>query len=137
MATSQSKEKPDEPVKTKFFELIHKTGNFFDSKDSLAHCISSDFKKSAGIARSFKRKFPYNFPETTNSPLFVQQLNDRFIYHLVTKKRFSQKPTYDSLRQSLEAMTNHAKKHKVTEISMPKAGCGLDRLEWYKVERLI
>ena len=92
---------------------------------------------SAGIARSFKRKFPYNFPESTNSPLFVQQVGDRSIYHLVTKKRFFQKPTYDSLRQSLEAMTNHANKQKVTQISMPKAGCGLDRLEWYKVERLI
>ena len=34
-------------------------------------------------------------------------------------------------------MTNHANKYKVTQISMPKTGCGLDRLEWYKVERLI
>ena len=92
---------------------------------------------SAGIARSFKRKFPYIFPERTSSPLFVQETDDRVIYHLVTKKRFFQKPTYDSLRQSLEAMTNHAIKHKVTQISMAKAGCGLDRLEWYKVERLI
>ena len=32
---------------------------------------------------------------------------------------------------------NHANKHKVTQISMPKAGCGLDRIEWHKVERLI
>ena len=34
-------------------------------------------------------------------------------------------------------MINHANKHKVTHISMPKAGCGLDRLEWHKVECLI
>ena len=34
-------------------------------------------------------------------------------------------------------MTNHAKKHKVIQISMRKAGCGLDRLEWHQVERLI
>ena len=34
-------------------------------------------------------------------------------------------------------MTKHANKHKVTQISMPRAGCGLDRLEWYKVERLV
>ena len=134
---SQSKEKPDEPVKIKLFELRHKNGNLFESKDSLAHCILSDFKMSAGIARSFKRKFPYNFPESTNSPLFVQQIDNRLIYHSVTKKRFFQKPTYDSLRQSLEAMTNNANKHKVTQISTPKAGCGLDRLERYKVERLI
>ena len=99
VTTSQSKEELDEPVKTKFFELIQKNGNLFQRKYSLARCISSDFKMSAGIARRFKRKFPYNFPENTNSPLLVQQLNDRFIYHLVTKKRFFKKPTYDSLRQ--------------------------------------
>ena len=137
VATSQSKGKLDEPVKTKFFELIYKNCNLFESKDSLAHCISSDVKMSAGIARSVKRKFPFNFPESTNSSLFVQQLDNRFIYHLVTKKRFFQKPTYDSLRQSLQAMTKHGNNYKVTHISMPKAGCGLDRLEWHKVERLI
>ena len=92
---------------------------------------------SAGIVRSFRRKFPYNFPESTNSPLSVQQVKDRFIYYLVTKKRFFQKPTYDSLRQSLEAMTKHANNQKVIHISMPKAGGGLDRLEWHKIERLI
>ena len=41
------------------------------------------------------------------------------------------------MRQSLEARTNQANEHKVTQISMPKTGCGLDQLEWYKVERLI
>ena len=137
VTTSQSKEKPDEPAKTKFFELLHKDGNHFESKDSLAHCISSDFKMSAGIARRFKRKFPYNFPESTNSPLFIQQIEDRFNYRLVTKKRFFQKPTYHSLRQSLEAMTKHANKHKVTQMSMPKACCGLDQLKWHKIEHLI
>ena len=54
VTSSQSKNKPDEPVKKKFFELVHKIGNLFESKDSLAHCISSDFKMSAGITRSFK-----------------------------------------------------------------------------------
>ena len=34
-------------------------------------------------------------------------------------------------------MTNRANKHKVNRISMPKAGCGLDRLQWHKVERVI
>ena len=82
---------------------------------------------SAGIARSFKRKFPYNFPESTNSSVFVQQIDNQFIYHLVTKKQCFQKPTYDSLRLLLEAMTNHANAHQVTRIIMPEAGCEPDR----------
>ena len=40
------------------------------------------------------------------------------------------------MRPSLEALTNHANKHKVLQIRMPKAGGGLDRLEWNKMERL-
>ena len=84
VTTSQSEEKLDEPIKSKFFEIIHKNSNSFESKDSLAHCITSDFKMSAGNAQNFKRKFPYNFPQSANSPLFEQQLHDRFIYHLLT-----------------------------------------------------
>ena len=91
VTTSQSKENLDEPEKTEFFELIHKSCNLFDSKVSLAHCILSDFKISARIARSFKRKFPYIFLESTNSPVFVHEFVDRFVYHLVLKKRFSKK----------------------------------------------
>ena len=33
VTTSQGKEKPDELVNTKFFELIHKNGNLFKSAD--------------------------------------------------------------------------------------------------------
>ena len=69
-------------MKAKFFGLIQKTGILLESKDSLAHCVSSDFKMSEKIARIFKQNFPYNFPESTNSPFFVQQLDDRFIYHI-------------------------------------------------------
>ena len=47
VTTSQTKKQLYEPAKTKFFELIFNNGNLFESKDSLAHCISSDFKMPA------------------------------------------------------------------------------------------
>ena len=134
--TNQNKENLRELEKTKFFELTHKFGSFLESKDPLAHCISSDFK-GLQIARRFERKFPYDFPDSVNSSRSLQQLDDGFIYHLITKKGFFQKPLFDSLRQSLEAMANHANTHHVTRISIPEAGCGLDQFEWHKVERLI
>ena len=34
-------------------------------------------------------------------------------------------------------MTNYANAHQVTRISIPNFGCGLDRLEWYKMKCLI
>ena len=33
-------------------------GNLFDSEDSLGHCVSADFKMSAGIARKIRRNYP-------------------------------------------------------------------------------
>ena len=68
--------------------------------------------------------------------LFNKQMIASSIISL-RRNAFFQKPIYDSLRQSLEEMTNHANKHKVTQINTSKAGCGLERLEWHKVERII
>ncbi|NXG43121.1 OARD1 deacetylase, partial [Psilopogon haemacephalus] len=47
------------------------------------------------------------------------------------------KPTYDSMRQSLEAMKVHCLNNGVTDISMPRIGCGLDGLEWSKVSAIL
>ena len=74
--------------KTNFYKLTNKFGVLFESKISLGHYISSNFKMSAGVARSCKRNFAYSFPERNKSPPFVQQLDARFIHYLVTKKRF-------------------------------------------------
>ena len=45
------------------FEYHEKVGNIFSSNDSLAHCVSSDFKMNAGIARTFRRKYPTKYPK--------------------------------------------------------------------------
>ena len=39
------------------------TGNVFDSKDSIAICLSANFKLSAGISRHFKRKYLTKYPK--------------------------------------------------------------------------
>ena len=51
----QSVEKLDEPLKTNFFQLIHKNGNLFESSDSLAHCIL------------WTSKCPRKLPEVSNA----------------------------------------------------------------------
>ena len=70
-------------------------GNVFDSSDSIAHCVSADFKMSAGIARKFRRTYPTTYPtnlDHTMNPLFPQWLPEskRYIYHLVTKAKVLQ-----------------------------------------------
>ena len=52
------------------------------------------------------------------------------IYYLVTKPRYSDKPTLATLRQSLLAMRAHATASGVRRLDMPRIGCGLDGLRW-------
>ena len=82
-------------------------GNVFDSKDSIAHCVSADFKTSAGIARHFKRKFPTKYPSNLDhfyTPLWPQWLpaTRRYLYHLVTKQT-NVKHTSSFLRETANA----------------------------------
>ncbi|XP_014879305.1 O-acetyl-ADP-ribose deacetylase 1-like isoform X2 [Poecilia latipinna] len=63
--------------------------------------------------------------------------DQRFIYYLITKKKASQKPTYVSLRQSLEDMKSHCFQNGVNRISIPRIGCGLDQLQWSKVSKIL
>lgn len=63
--------------------------------------------------------------------------DDRFVYYLITKECYYNKPTYQTLHQSLEAMRNHVLLHDVKHLAMPKIGCGLDGLQWEKVKDLL
>ena len=65
------------------------------------------------------------------------QKDGRYIYNLITKVKYNHKPTYQTLRSSLEAMKVHSQKHEVKAISMPRIGSGLDRLNWEKVGTIL
>ncbi|XP_077190501.1 ADP-ribose glycohydrolase OARD1 isoform X3 [Paroedura picta] len=96
---------------------------------------------SAGIAAIFKKKFGgvqelLNQRKTTGE-VAVLKTEKRYVYYLITKNKYFHKPTYDNLRNSLEAMKIHCLKNSVTCISMPKIGCGLDRLDWSKVSLML
>ncbi|XP_028589868.2 ADP-ribose glycohydrolase OARD1 isoform X2 [Podarcis muralis] len=109
--------------------------------DSLAHCISEDCHMSAGIAAIFKKKFGgvqelLNQKKKTGD-VAVLQRDNRYVYYLITKNKYFHKPTYGNLQKSLEAMKLHCMNNGVTCISMPKIGCGLDRLDWNKVSTVL
>ena len=117
-------------------------GDLFHSTDSLAHCVSADFKMSAGIARKIRRNFSTSYPINLDhrlNPLWPQWIpsQSRYIYHLITKQKFYNKPTYGTLRASLERMRTHAEENGVRQISMPCIGSGLDKLEWNVVRQII
>eukprot|EP00483_Globobulimina_turgida_P004593 UN04602 len=93
--------------------------------------IAVIFKKTfGGVATLRKQKVKIG-----ECAILLRQ--NRYIYYLITKERYFHKPSYYSMTQSLKYMKNHAVIHNVKHISMPKIGCGLDRLQWNKVEQII
>ncbi|CAJ1084761.1 ADP-ribose glycohydrolase OARD1 [Xyrichtys novacula] len=141
---------PEEPVNTAKTEsaedswrLSYVTGDLFScpEDEALAHCISEDCRMGAGIAVMFKQKFrgvaELKAQNKVTGQCAVLERGRRFVYYLITKKRATGKPTYNSLKQSLEDMKSHCELNNVTRISMPRIGCGLDRLAWERVSEML
>lgn len=107
----------------------------------LCHCISADFALGAGIAVLFDKKFDMrnklnvlypNYKFTGYDCILIDK-----VFNLVTKDKCWHKPTYGSLLNSLIKMKKIVKDLKITKIAMPIIGCGLDKLDWDRVEELI
>ncbi|XP_062841683.1 ADP-ribose glycohydrolase OARD1-like [Trichomycterus rosablanca] len=95
----------------------------------------------AGIAVDFKRRFG-RVPELRKQSKETGQCavledDNRYIYYLVTKRFSTDRPEYSALKQSLTEMKDHCLTNGVIHVSMPKIGCGLDRLKWRKVRSIL
>lgn len=107
----------------------------------LAHCISGDYTLGAGIAKKFVEIYNMRFKLHKNYPLPGINIGKALlvdnVFNLVTKHRYFEKPTYESLEDTLYNMKEIAIEKDITKISMPKIGCGLDKLDWESVKELI
>ncbi|MBN1074697.1 hypothetical protein DVV91_10120 [Clostridium botulinum] len=127
-------------------------GNLFEldnEKYAYVHCISSDCEMGKGIAVEFKNKYKgmqkYLREKVENAyksyPLCIPAIRNKdnkvLVLFLVTKNKYWNKPTYDTLRTTLIDMRDFCFRHNVKYLAMPKIGCGLDRLQWGKVREII
>ena len=107
----------------------------------LAHCISADFALGAGIAKTFDAVYDMRFKLSKGYLDYTYHGADALlidnVFNLVTKAKYWHKPTYDSLRESLEMMREWIEFLNVTKLAMPRIASGLDRLNWNQVYDII
>lgn len=106
-----------------------------------AHCISSDFTLGAGIAKTFDSVYNMRFKLFRQYPDYCYCGGDALlidnVFNLVTKEKHWHKPTYETVRDSLEDMREQIEYMGVNKLAMPHIASGLDRLEWSKVYEII
>ena len=105
-------------------------------KESIHTCFVKTIATICLFTVSLKDTFIYLIGIKPGGVAILER-NGRFIYYLITKVKYSDKPTYDSLRSSLESMKEHCLKHKVKYLAMPRIGCGLDLLKWEEVSVIL
>lgn len=106
----------------------------------LCHCISADFALGKGIAVEFNKRYHMKsklFARCVSNGAYPKAILIDKVFNLVTKGKYWEKPTYDTLRGALEDMERQAKENNVHAIAMPMIGTGLDRLQWPIVLRII
>jgi O-acetyl-ADP-ribose deacetylase (regulator of RNase III) len=115
-----------------------------------AQCISADFKMGAGIALQFTAKFDIKNKLISKYPDYFDDFA-RFdengkngdcikyggVLNLVTKVHYWEKPTLESMSGALMNMKRLTKLYHIHNIAMPQIGCGLDRLHWADVSKII
>lgn len=103
----------------------------------IVHCISEDKKMSKGFAKIVSQFYGKPKEEGKVGSALIDKNASKVIFSLITKKKFSDKPTLDSLKNTLISLREICFKFKIFTLSMPMIGCGLDRLKPEDVMKLI
>lgn len=112
----------------------------------LVHCISADLVMGAGIAKEFTRRgvkaqLQRDYQDIEVGDCLVSDTTGwRAELNLVTKEKYWQKPTYETMRMALEdtkSLYEEIMSYENVKLAMPRIGCGLDRLQWDKVKAII
>lgn len=128
-------------LKTSLY-FAEEQGDLFTSTCSKAHCVSADQRQGAGIAKTFRLRYGrINELKDQNKGVgevaYFENSPGEFVFTLVTKERYYEKPTYENLQKCLSELARICKELGVKYLCIPRLGCGLDGLDWNAVKRVI
>ncbi len=132
------------PTESESGVVVHTTQNLLDVSTNWAHSISADCTMGAGIAKQvvarcggtqFRQAVALQKKAVGDVAVIIR--GSHYVYNLVTKERYDDKPTLATVEAALIALRKHARENGVSTVAMPRIGCGLDKLAWSDVEPLI
>ena len=128
-----------------FLKIIYGTqDSILQQPNSIGHCISADARMSKVFADFLSHRIPVTRSTCRKARLFMGQVypfwdstGKHYIYNLVTKERFCDKPNLSTLSKTLEAMKTHANMTGISTVGIPKLGCRLDQMNGQEVVKLL
>lgn len=117
------------------------SGDLFSATDTtFMQCISADIACGAGIAIQFNKRFdirrkikdrlgsmPSDYWNENHRGFAILE---KPVINLVTKARYFEKPTEETLSNALNDAVMICKQQNIKNISMPYIASGLDRMNW-------
>ena len=95
------------------------------------------FDRRFGVGEKLRTGWPgYRAAWGCEGKEFDCLLTDK-VFNLVTKERYNDKPTYDSVRGTLEMMCCMCLEKGIRKVAMPKLNSGLDWPSWMEVLKII
>ena len=128
-----------------FLQIIYGSeDSIIRQPNSMGHCISADARMSKGFADFLSHRVCGLRSTCRKARLFMGKVypfwgstGKRYIYNLLTKERFYEKPNPSTLSKTLEVMKIHASMNGVSAIAIHKLGCGLHQTNWQEVVKLL
>lgn len=120
-------------------------GNLFDfinSQMCIVHCISLDCEMGAGFALDLVsrveglKQFCIDNSDSVGQVILFR--NDNYlIANLVTKLKYSDKPSYFDFHKSLVNLNELCYDEGIENLIMPMIGCNRDKLNWNRVRSVL
>jgi O-acetyl-ADP-ribose deacetylase (regulator of RNase III) len=117
---------------------------------ALAHGGNCQGSMGAGIAKSFRERYPGMYEEyrerckanprqfNLGDEWLWKEAGKPWVFNLGTQERFwHARASYEAIETALEKMKKQSIEERILRIAMPRIGAGLGGLSWKKVRAII
>jgi len=118
-------------------EIIETNENIFEKENNIVHCITNDKLLGKGFAEQVNSRFQsQNYLKGKREKLIPQTIyKNKTLFHLITKEKYFDKPTLESISERLEKLKTYCTNNDVFELHMPRICSGLDKFNFDIIRR--